>query len=345
MSSGIVQLVCIGAQDEHIVGDPEISFFNSTFKRHSNFSQSIEKQTIHGAVKNNSLSTIRIERSGDLLGYTYFVIDNGSRAVDSNSWEDLIESVQLVIGGQIIDEQDSSFCENVAVDMLAQNVSKSSNGPHPGGSTSNSFFFPLRFFFCEGAQSAIPLLALQYHDVELRIRWGSAAASHNWECYSNYYYLDNEERGNMASRSRDMLIYQVQKNNGSAEHTQSLNFNHPVKFIASSNNSGTSPLASETNRIKLSINGVDLTAYRWSRPHFMDVSQYYHTNFVTSPDIFMHPFCLTTSLHQPTGSLNFSRIENAKIHSETEILNDTIYAVNYNILRIENGMAGLIYAN
>lgn len=77
----------------------------------------------------------------------------------------------------------------------------------------------------------------------------------------------------------------------------------------------------------------------------VNVSQYYHTNYVTSPDIFMHPFCLTTSLHQPTGSLNFSRIENAKIHSETEILNDTIYAVNYNILRIENGMAGLLYAN
>ena len=95
MSSGIVQLVCIGAQDEHIVGDPEISFFNSTFKRHSNFSQSIEKQTIHGAVKNNSLSTIRIERSGDLLGYTYFVIDNGSRAVDTNAWEDLIESGEI----------------------------------------------------------------------------------------------------------------------------------------------------------------------------------------------------------------------------------------------------------
>src|SRR6056300_960771 len=328
MSSGIVQLVCIGAQDEHIVGDPEISFFNSSYKRHSNFSQSIEKQTIHGAVKNNSLSTIRIERSGDLLGYTYFVIDNGSEAKDTNNWGSLIESVQLVIGGQIIDEQDSTFCENIAVDMLAPNVSKSSNGPHPGGNTSSSFFFPLR-----------------YHDIELRIRWGSGAASYNWECYSNYYYLDNEERGNMASRSHDMLIYQVQKNIGSAEHIQNLNFNHPVKFIASSNNSGSSPLASETNRIKLSINGVDLTTYRWSRPHFIDVSHYYHTNYVTSPDIFMHSFCLTTSLHQPTGSLNLSRIENAKIHSETEILNDTIYAVNYNILRIENGMAGLVYAN
>jgi hypothetical protein len=59
----------------------------------------------------------------------------------------------------------------------------------------------------------------------------------------------------------------------------------------------------------------------------------------------MHPFCLTTSINQPTGSLNFSRIENAKIHSESKKLNDTIYAVNYNILKIENGMAGLLYAN
>ena len=51
MSSGIVQLVAVGAQDEHITGTPEISFFNSSFKRHSNFSQSIEKQNIHGGVK------------------------------------------------------------------------------------------------------------------------------------------------------------------------------------------------------------------------------------------------------------------------------------------------------
>ena len=345
MSSGIVQLVCMGAQDEYIVGDPEISFFNSSYKRHSNFSQSIEKQVIHGAVKNNSLSTIKVERSGDLLGYTYFTIDNGSQAMESSNWESLIESVQLVIGGQVIDEQDSSFCENIAIDMLAQNVSRSSNGPHPGGTASSSYFFPLRFFFCEGPQSALPLIALQYHDVELRIRWGSSASSYNWECHSNYYYLDNEERGNIASRSHDMLIYQVQKNIGSGDHVQNLNFNHPVKFIASSNNSGSSPLASETNRIKISINGVDITTYKWSRPHFMDVTHYYHTNYVTSPDVFMHPFCLTTSINQPTGSLNFSRIENAKIHSENEILNDTIYAVNYNILKIENGMAGLVYAN
>ena len=75
MSSGIVQLVAIGAQDEFIMGNPEISFFNSTFKRHSNFSQSVEKQTIRGDVKNNSMSSVQIEKSGDMLGYIYLTVD------------------------------------------------------------------------------------------------------------------------------------------------------------------------------------------------------------------------------------------------------------------------------
>jgi hypothetical protein len=72
---------------------------------------------------------------------------------------------------------------------------------------------------------------------------------------------------------------------------------------------------------------------------------YYHTNFVTSPDFFLYCFCLNTSSLQPTGSLNFSRLDSAKIHSQSKLITDPIYAVNYNILRIDNGMAGLMYAN
>jgi len=86
MSSGIVQLVAIGAQDEFIMGNPEISFFSSTFKRHSNFSQSVEKQTIRGDVKNHSMSSVQIERSGDLLGYIYLTIDDTTQALDTSRW-------------------------------------------------------------------------------------------------------------------------------------------------------------------------------------------------------------------------------------------------------------------
>ena len=344
MSSGIVQLVAIGAQDEYIMGNPEISFFNSTFKRHSNFSQSVEKQLIRGDVKNNSMSSVQIEKSGDLLGYIYMTIDDTTQALDTSRWDFIIDKIEFLIGGCVIDTQDAIFTEKIAIDTFAQNVSRSAIGPHSGVSN-RSYFYPLRFFFCEGPQCALPLVALNYHNVELRIYWGVQASRYNVEMYANYYYLDNEERGNIALRKHDLLITQVQKNIPSNERVQELTFNHPVKYIASGDTSIDGALTSPQNRVKISINGVDLSNYRWGRPHFIDTPNYYHTNFVTSPDFFLHCFCLMTSSLQPTGTLNFSRIESAKIVSESENITEPIYAVNYNILRIENGMAGLLYAN
>ena len=344
MSAGVVQLIAVGAQDKYIMGNPEISFFSSTFKRHANFSQSIEKQTIHGAVKNNSMSSIQFERSGDLLSYVYFTLDDTNQALDIQRWDTIIDKVELLIGGSVIDTQDAIFTEKIAIDTFAQNVSKSSNGTHPGISA-RSFFYPLRFFFCYGPQRSIPLVALNYHNVELRIHWATAATNYNVECYANYFYLDNEERGQVASRKHDLLITQVQKNVPSNALVQELTFNHPVKYLASSDTTTDGALTSPTNKIKLNINGLDVGNYRWGRPHFIDVTSYYHTNFVTSPDFFLYCFCLSTSSLQPTGTLNFSRLASATIMSESMNINDPIYAVNYNILRIENGMAGLLYAN
>jgi len=344
MSAGVVQLIAVGAQDEHIMGSPEISFFSSTFKRHSNFSQSLEKQLIQGVVKNKAMSSVRFEKTGDLLGYVYLVMDDNTKAIDSQDWTEIIDKVELYIGGHLIDSQDSVFTEKIAIDTFSQNVSKSSNGPHPGVS-SKSYFYPLRFFFCEGPQCALPLVALHYHNVEIRIHWGSNVPDYNYEIYANYYYLDNEERGNIVSKNQEMLITQVQKNIPSGEFTQELIFNHPIKYIASSDTTSGGALTSISNRVKLNINGLDIGNYKWARPHYIDVMGYYHTNFVTSPDFFMYCFCLLTSSLQPTGTLNFSRLDSVKIMSESMRITDPIYAVNYNILRVENGMAGLVYAN
>ena len=344
MSAGVVQLIAIGAQDEHIMGEPEISFFTSTFKRHSNFSQSVEKQTIQGNVKNNSMSSVKFEKTGDLLGYVYLTLDDNNQALDTQRWDRIVEKAEILIGGHVIDAQDGIFTEKIAIDTFAQNVSKSANGTHPGVSA-RSYFYPFRFFFCEGPQCALPIVALHYHDVEMRIHWGPDAGNYNVEMYANYYYLDNEERGNLVSRNHEMLITQVQKNIPSGELTQELTFNHPVKYLASSDTTTEGALTSTTNKVKLNINGLDVGKYRWGKPHYIDVMNYYHTSFVTSPDFFLYCFCLSTSSLQPTGSLNFSRLDSAKIMSEKMPITDPIYAVNYNILRIENGMAGLVYAN
>jgi len=345
MSGGIAQLVAIGAQDTHLVGDPEVSYFKTIYARHTNFSHTVDQQVIQGNPSGNGMSTVRFERKGDLLSYVYLTADDGSKSSVITDWETVIDKVELLIGGQVVDEQDTLFTERIAIDSLAQNVSKSSNGPHPGSGGLVTYFYPLRFFFCENWQSALPLVALNYHDVEIRITWGAQAENYRWKVWANYIYLDNKERVAFSEKSMNMLIYQVQKNEPSGEKIQDLTFNHPVKFLASSNTTPNNSLTSLSNKIKIQINGVDICDFKFAKPHFVDVPAYYHTNYVTSPDTFMYSFGLNTANLQPSGTLNFSRLDTARIISDTNTIDDPIYAVNYNILRIENGMAGLMYAN
>src|SRR6056300_2119125 len=99
MSSGITQLVCLGAQDEWISSEPEMSHFSATYKRHTPFSQWVEKQQIQGAVRSNSYSSITLLRNGDMLGYTFLTADDGTEAVEITDWTSVIESVDFVVGG------------------------------------------------------------------------------------------------------------------------------------------------------------------------------------------------------------------------------------------------------
>ena len=384
MSGGIAQLVAIGAQDAHIVGRPEVSFFRSNYKRHTNFAQTVERQVIQGNPTSGGMSTVRFERKGDLLSYVYFAPNSGndSSVLTTEQWTTMIQKVELLIGGQVIDEQTSTFSQYIAPTLFAQNLTKSKSG---FAEALNSKFYPLRFSFCENWQSAIPLIALQYHDVELRITWGTLSSSEKWECYAHYVYLDTDERSVLSGTPQNMLITQTQRAIASQSRIQEINFNHPVKVLAAADG-GDLTLAGNGNKVKLQINGTDVTDFKYADPHFTAVPAYYHTN-ASAPEIdllttiatpitfvsndvselnanintmtfstrtaasgvnkklFLYPFCLDTSKLQPTGSLNFSRIDSARLVCDTANHEDDIYGVNYNILRIENGMGGLMYSN
>ena len=231
MSGGIAQLVAVGAQDVHLVGQPEVSFFRSTYKRHTNFSQTVERQVIQGNVSNNGMSTVRFERKGDMLNYVYLVPNDGSATQAIGTWSDVIDKVELLVGGQVIDEQDSTYSTLIAPILSATNSSKSVASDLYGGATAERFY-PLRFAFCENWQTALPLIALQYHDVELRITWGSvSAANHKWDVYANYAYLDTQEREMFAGSPQSMIITQVQKAIASNSKIQELNYNHPYQVL------------------------------------------------------------------------------------------------------------------
>lgn len=348
MSGGIAQLVAIGAQDAHLVGNPEISFFRSNYKRHTNFSHTVERQVIQGNPSSGGMSTVRFERKGDLLSYVYLTAHTaaGSQELDSSDWLLAIDEIELLIGGQVVDTQTSLFAENLAVDTLAQNLARSAIGSHHNGQGTRSYFYPLRFSFFENWQSALPLVALSYHDVEIRIRWGTNLNNYTFQCMASYIYLDNSERELLAKKPMNLLMYQVQKSLASGTKVQELNFNHPVKFIAASNVNAANFFAA-TNKVKLQINGTDVADYKYVVPNFTQAACYFHCPYSmgNTSDFFLYPFCLDTSRLQPTGTLNFSRLDTARVLSETANIDCDFYGVNYNVLRIENGMGGLMYAN
>ena len=341
MSGGIAQLVAIGAQDAHLVGQPEVSFFRSNYKRHTNFAQTVERQTIQGNPSANGMSTVRFERKGDMLGYVYLA----DRSADHVNWDTAVDKVELLIGGQVIDTQDYDFSAKLAPTVMDQTAAKSSYVAGQGT------FYPLRFSFCENAQSALPLVALQYHDVEVRISWGTIdGATSRWECFSQFIHLDTDERTALSSTPQNMIITQTQKAIASSSKIQELSFNHPMKYLVAKT-TGSSDLTSAGNKIKLQINGTDVTDFKDADPHFTAIPTYYHTQSSVSAAnghnvaTLLVPFCIDTSKLQPTGSLNFSRLDSARIVSDTQNNGADIYGVNYNILRIENGMGGLMYSN
>ena len=377
MSGGIAQLVAVGAQDAHLVGQPEVSFFRSNYKRHTNFAQTVERQVIQGNPSAGGMSTVRFERKGDMVGYVYIAPTKAGIAhkFSPADWVNAISKVELLIGGQVIDEQTSTFSQYIAPSILAQNLTKSTSG---FGEVAESKFYPLRFSFCENAQTAIPLIALQYHDVELRITWGTNLDGATYEVYSQFIHLDTDERTALSSAPQNMLITQTQKAIASASKIQELNFNHPIKCLVAADGSALS-IAADANKMKLQINGTDVADFKYVDAHYTAVTSYYHTvgskpitslsttasvltsNVVSNLNaqtytstlsatgendkFFLYPFCLDTSKVQPTGSLNFSRLDSARLVNDTANSDDDIYAVNYNILRIENGMGGLMYSN
>ena len=253
MSGGIEQLVARGAQDVFLTGDPQVSFFRSNYKRYTNFSQVRHRQIIQGNPADGGMSTVRFERKGDLLSYTYLVRKETGSTISINNY---IDKVELYIGGQLIDTQTEDFFKDIYPETLAKNRSDSLIPKNV-----NTFAAP-RFFFCNNYTNALPLVALQYHDVEMRIYWASGAGidgDDTFECWSNYIYLDTDEREHFASKPQNMLIRQVQSVEASNESTQELNFNHPVSFITVNDPSPVDSSASVTNtKLLLKINGSDV---------------------------------------------------------------------------------------
>lgn len=246
------------------------------------------------------------------------------------------------------------------------------------------FWIPLYFWFCRNPGLALPLIALQYHEVKVKIQFESlinlalladnasfvgetkVAADKNpsgknsFDLWCDYIYLDTDERRRFAQVSHEYLIEQVQHQSSSGGNIE-LNFNHPVKELVWAGKRTTtvseapnlyskdkiySSSLSET--AKLTLNGHDRFAPRDLKYFTRTQIWQHHTGYGSTQtggdEIAVYSFALKPEEHQPSGTCNFSRIDNAQlVQSKTQPVE--VYAVNYNVLRIMSGMGGLAYSN
>jgi hypothetical protein len=346
MSGALVDLVAKGVQDAYLTGTPEVSFFRQNYKRHTNFTTKPVKLTAMGTQGANNEISLKIPNKGDLLSYVWLETPTSdtNNLIGSSSSPTVFE---LWIGGQMVERQDSIFMEYHWKKFLVDSNTKGCLNP--------TTWFPLHFFFCDNYP--LPLVALQYHEVEIKIKFSSLiSGSPLINYYATYILIDTVERDYFVSKNHEILIEQVQKIPVTGGTGTNVTFdlsllNHPVKSLHWSN---VSNVSYSTGDVMVYLNGTQLFDSPMPDNYFSNVQGYYHSEYYSGllsaagAYLKMYSFAQKANKHVPTGSCNFSRLDNAemKIVGASPNSQDAIlYAVNWNILRIKNGMAGVAFSN
>lgn len=205
MTGGLLELVAHGVQDIFLIGNPQISFFKVVYKRHTNFSMESILATFDGDINFGGKISAKIPRSGDLAYSMVLEVDlplleslragqtgGGTISYVNNIGHALIEYAEIEIGGNVIDKQYGEWMEiwtQLSLDesmkfgyqeMLQRyDTFQTTNGP-------TTVYVPLQFWFCRNIGLALPLVALQYHEVKVNIKFRSLDKLYTFGSY-NYY--------------------------------------------------------------------------------------------------------------------------------------------------------------
>jgi len=274
MGGGLLQLVAYGAQDVYLTGNPQITFFKVVYRRHTNFAMEAIQQTFSGTVNFGGTVYCQISRNGDLIHRTYLQVDLpvlGGSLITDHSYVNfvglrLLKAITIEIGGQQIDKHYADWLyiwnelslpigkRNAYYNMVGADKDLVNVGANSTNRSTTTLFIPFEFWFCRNIGLALPLIALQYHEVRIKIDFApvtdclyktvdgtsvasdySSIALSNANIWVDYIYLDTDERRKFAQLSHEYLIEQLQftgaENLSSNTNSIKLNFNHPVKEL------------------------------------------------------------------------------------------------------------------
>ena len=358
MTGALAQLVAYGAQDVYLTGDPQMSFWKGNFTRYRNFATEAIQQDILGDIRSNSEITFTLKRAGDLvynimLGITF---KRGPSGVDDPtpyySAEQWIDHLEMYIGGQKVFEFGHEYFRiqwelfyDYAQEKAYNAMANWSNEPE---GYLRTFYLPIPVWFNSYTPgSAIPLIALQYHDVQFKIKLADLnnipgidpTFTPDMRAYADYVFLDSPERIWFASNPHEYIVYQIQTNQfpitidtKQRDYKFQLTFNHPTKALIWGCTPGPQSHGQFTSEpgeqdfetlgplavAKLSLNGVDRMVERKASYFTRGNPWTTFSGGYLSSGIYAMGFGVNTDLDNPTGTCNFSRIDTTLLHIKTK---------------------------
>lgn len=310
MGGGLIQLIAVGIQDKYLIGNPQITFFKLVYRKHTNFCIESRKQDINGIPDFGKSFVSKLSKEGDLIHKMYFEIklpavtfingtEHATPAERYDNWTNsigyaMLKEVSICIGGKEIDKHYSEWLDiwneltdtnNKEWDMVGKKGDLYDLRNKQNNKT--IYYVPLQFWFNRHTGMSLPLISLQYSDVEIKFTLRELSelivtsrttptitantTIDNLDLYADYIYLDTEERRRFAKSKHEYLIEQIQHQsfefNTSGNYSFKLDFSHPVKeliWVFRDNNHGTVDDTPLLNLTSSAINGNDWFNYQGS---------------------------------------------------------------------------------
>lgn len=421
MSSGRIQLASTGIQDYYLTDNPEITFFQQTYKRHTKFALETLDNPFEETAEFGTIVRCIIPRKGDLLRKIYFrfelpALPKNDLCYTNSIGNVIIDYADLIIGGQLIERITGEYIElynNLNISDSKQRsleylvgttsslkglgvASSSTSGNY--GKYPRTFVVPLPFYFNNHDSLSIPISALTRQEVEVHVKirriqnlvlnTNPDDPTHtqnfpnvqliNATLPAEYVFLDNEEYNYILNTRLEYLITQIQLSKSSIIENETsvkyrLGFVNPVKEIytviqdsdkiesniitgndwfnfENPENTSEGLLNHQLLNMKLEFNDEKIIDDKIADTSFLYALQpmLHHTRVPkTDRKFYVYSFSLDPESYFPTGQVNMSRIQNKilsmELSSSSKKRDIRIYAVSYNILRFENGLAGLLF--
>ena len=423
MPGGLLELIAIGNEDIHLIKNPTISFFKTSYERHTNFALETIRQNFNSEINFGERVFCKLEPYGDLISDIILVLElpellpESYSNISTYSWIDsighaIIESYKIDIDDQTIDSQTGEWLKIWSELTLSETKKKGYDRMtglfNPSRATENSgplkLLIPLKFWFCKNIGLSLPIITLKEKNVIISFKFrklsecwikkigmeGEPDLNITFNAYLliDYIYLDSKERIKFINDTHIYLIEQVQSSliNMYPTHQTSLLiplkiFKYPIKeliwviqrldVVKPYENDiedfdwvgGNDWFNYTNNRSLLDVN-AELDTFNYATLIFNNKKRFsklpsiyfryaqplkFHSNIPKS-NIYVYSFALKPEEYEPTGTCNFSCIENPILVLDRDIkskhvtnINVKVYATNYNILILSKDTIGLNY--